>query len=249
MQNNNKKLKIAIFAASTMDKRFSHLTHVFLDADDTLWENDIYFRIAEDEFAQHMSKFVSDSYARERLAFHQEANIPVYGYGAKTYLLGMMDAAAELCPGEFTPGMYHHIKGIIERLATHRFDFLEEAEQVVKDLAGRYKVVIATKGEMTEQIRKYHLSGLDLHVNAIEVMNTKSESDYRNLAIKMGVEPQNFLMVGNSVRSDIAPVVAMGGWGIHIPYKVTWVHEMMDMPESDHIIELKHISELRDILL
>lgn len=231
-----------------MDTRFSHLTHVFLDADDTLWENDIYFRIAEDEFAQFMSKYVSNEFARERLAFHQEANIPIYGYGSKTYLLGMMDAAAEICP-EFTPDMYRHIKGIIERLVTHRFDFLEEADQVVKDLAGRYKVVIATKGELSEQLRKYRMSGLDRHVNAIEVMETKSESDYLNLAIKMGVEPSDFLMVGNSVRSDIAPVVAMGGWAVHIPYKMTWVHEMMDMPESDHIIELGHISELRDILL
>ena len=232
-----------------MDPRFSHLTHIFLDADDTLWENDIYFRKAEEEFAEYMSVYTSDEEARRLLAEKQEDNIPTYGYGSKTYLLGMLDAAAVIAPEQFGPQMYRDIKAIITRLATHRFDWLDAAEQTVRLLARRYKIVIATKGELSEQMRKFRLSGIDSCVTAIEVMEKKSEDDYRNLAVKMGIEPENFLMVGNAVRSDIAPVVAMGGWAVHIPYAVTWVHEIMDMPDSDRVIELTHISQLQDLLL
>lgn len=232
-----------------MDPRFSHLTHIFLDADDTLWENDIYFRKAEDEFAQYMSVYTPEDEARIMLARKQEDNIPTFGYGSKTYLLGMLDAAAVLAPEHFGPQMYSDIKAIITRLATHRFDWLANAEETVRLLARRYRIVIATKGELSEQMRKYRLSGISDCVTAIEVMEKKSEEDYRNLAVKMGIEPENFLMVGNAVRSDIAPVIAMGGWAVHIPYAVTWVHEIMEMPDSDRVIELIEISQLRNLLL
>lgn len=232
-----------------MDPRFSHLTHIFLDADDTLWENDIYFRKAEDEFVQYMCRWTSEDNARILLAQKQEDNIPVFGYGSKTYLQGMLDAAAVIAPESFGPEMYHTIKDIIIRLATHRFDWLPGAEETVRLLAERYRIVIATKGELCEQMRKWRMSGLQDCVSAIEVMEKKSEEDYRNLAVKIGVEPENFLMVGNAVRSDIAPVIAMGGWAVHIPYKVTWVHEMMEMPVSDRVIELACITGLQKLLL
>lgn len=232
-----------------MDPRFSHLTHIFLDADDTLWENDIYFRKAEDEFAEYMSGYTSEAEARSMLARKQEDNIPTFGYGSKTYLLGMMDAAAAIAPEQFGPQMYSDLKAIITRLATHRFDWLSNAEETVRLLARRYSIVIATKGELSEQMRKYRLSGIADCVTAIEVMEKKSSEDYRNLAVKMGIEPENFFMVGNAVRSDIAPVIAMGGWAVHIPYAVTWVHEIMDMPDSDRVIELTEISQLKNLLL
>lgn len=232
-----------------MDPRFSHLTHIFLDADDTLWENDIYFRKAEEEFVEYMSRYTSADNARTLLAEKQEENIPIFGYGSKTYLQGMLDAAAVIAPQEFGAKMYHDIKDIIVRLATHKFDWLPGAQEMVQKLSERYKVVIATKGELCEQLRKFRLSGLEDYVTAIEVMEKKSEGDYRNLAAKLCIKPENFFMVGNAVRSDIAPVIAMGGWAVHIPYAVTWVHEMMEMPQSDRIIELGSITQLEEILL
>ena len=232
-----------------MDPRFAHLTHVFLDADDTLWENDIYFRKAEAEFVEYMTEYTDRDTASELLARKQEDNIPIYGYGSKTYLLGMLDAAAAICPDAFGPQMYMDIKDIITRLTTHKFEWLEGAEQTVRLLARRYKVVIATKGELSEQLRKFHQSGLEDCVEAIEVMERKSVSDYRNLATKLGVAPENFFMVGNAVRSDIAPVIALGGWAVHIPYAITWVHEVMDIPDSPRVIELTHISQIQSLLL
>lgn len=234
-----------------MDQRFADLTHVFLDADDTLWENDVFFRRAEDEFVQYMVRTADadEALAREMLAAKQEENIPIFGYGSKTYLLGMLDAAQTLAPESFDGRMYYDIKDIITRLTTHDFEWLEGAQQTVRMLATRYKVVIATKGDLGEQNRKFQQSGLADCVTAVEVMEKKSEADYRNLAAKMGVPTDRFLMVGNAVRSDIAPVIAIGGWAIHIPFRITWAHEMMPLPISDRVLTLTHINQLREVLL
>lgn len=232
-----------------MDSRLSHITHVFLDADDTLWENDVYYRKAESEFLELMSPYCAAADCAKILTYHQELNIKVFGYGSKTYLLGMLDAAAQIVPEKFRPELYTQIKQIIVRLEQHPFDFLEGAEEMVRELAGKYTVVIATKGELSEQMRKWRISKLADCVSAIEVMEKKSEADYRNLAAKMGIAPENFFMVGNAVRSDVAPVLAMGGWAVHVPYKITWAHEVMDIPKSDRVFEISHISQLRDILL
>jgi len=234
-----------------MDPRFAGLKYVFLDADDTLWHNDGYFRQAEDEFAEYLSRqgWCTVEQAKALMEVKQEENIPIYGYGSKTYLLGMLDTAADMGGERFGPQNYRDLKEIIRRLTTHPFGFIDEAEEVVKDLAARYKVVIATKGELCEQFRKYRMSGLADCVLAIEVMERKSPADYFNLAIKLGIDPSNFFMVGNSVRSDVAPVIEMGGWAVHIPYPVTWIHEVMDLPDSPRVIELQNIGQLRGLLL
>ena len=232
-----------------MDPRLTGLTHIFLDADDTLWENDIYFRKAEAEFVDYMSRFTTPERASKLLAYRQEENIPIFGYGSKTYFFGMMDAARDICPDVLDERMYADIKQIIVRLTTHPFDFLPGAETTVRELSKHYKVIIATKGELAEQLRKFHQSGLEDCVHAIEVMERKSAGDYLNLAEKVGVKPENMLMVGNAVRSDIAPVIEIGGWAVHIPYKITWEHEMMDLPVSDRIFQRRNISDLLGLLV
>ena len=232
-----------------MDSRFAHLTHVFLDADDTLWESDIFFRKAEAEYVEYMSPYASADVAADMLRRKQEENIPVFGYGSKTYMLGMLDAAAALCPYSFDQKMYRDIKGIVTELTMHRFEFLEGAKEVVMALSERYKVVIATKGELSEQMRKYRLSGLAKYVTAIEVMERKTSEDYRNMAVKFGLDPSDMLMVGNAVRSDIAPVISIGGWAAYIPYKITWEHEVMPLPDSPRVIQLDSLIRLKEILL
>ncbi len=233
-----------------MDSRLKHITHIFLDADDTLWENDSYFRKAEAEFVELMSPYVDEYFAAKTLARHQEENIKVFGYGSKTYLIAMCDAALEICPEEFGAGMYSEIRAIILRLALHRLELMPEVEDTLKALAEKYTLIIATKGESSEQMRKWHICGLQDLVSAIEVMENKSAADYRNLAVKAGIAPENFFMVGNAVRSDVLPVIEMGGWAVYVPHKdFSWQHEFAKMPDSEKVFEIENISQLKDLLL
>ena len=218
---------------------------IFFDADDTLWENEQFFRDAEAHFAQLLSDYTSPEGVQAMLWQKQEENIPLFGYGSKTYMIGMADAAMELCGGTLPEKIYYGIKKIITDLAFHEFRIIEGVEDTLKALHGHYTMIVATKGDLTEQLYKYRLSGLSKYFHHCEVMENKDEKNYLELAAKHDLKPEEILMVGNSVKSDIAPVVSIGGTAFHTPHEVVWVHEMMDMPESDRIIE---VDGIRDIL-
>ena len=224
-------------------------THIFFDADDTLWENEQFFRDAEAQFAELLSDYTSPEGVQAMLWRKQEENIPLFGYGSKTYLIGMTDAAMELCGGELPENIYLGIKKIITELAFHEFQIIEGVEETLQALQGHYTLIVATKGDLTEQLYKYRLSGLAKYFHHCEVMENKDEKNYLELAAKNNLQPEQILMIGNSVKSDIAPVVNIGGLAFHTPHEVIWVHEMMDMPQSDRIIELNNIREVLDHLL
>ena len=202
---------------------------IFFDADDTLWQNEQYFRSAEAKFIELLKDYTGPEGVQHMLWQKQEENIPLFGYGSKTYLIGMTDAAMDLCGGRMPDDIYYGIKRIITELA----------------LQGRYNMIVATKGDLTEQLGKYRSSGLAKYFHHCEVMENKDEKNYLELAAKHGLAPEEILMIGNSVKSDIAPVVNIGGVAIHTPHEIVWTHELMDMPESGRIIE---VNEIRDIL-
>ena len=222
---------------------------IFFDADDTLWENEQFFRDAEAKFTDLLSDYTSPEGLQHLLWQKQEDNIPLFGYGSKTYMIGMTDAAIELCGGNMPDHIYYGIKRIVTDLAYHEFRLIEGVEQTLQALQGHYDLVVATKGDLPEQMNKYRCSGLDKYFHHCEVMENKDEKNYLELAAKHDMEPHQLLMIGNSVKSDIAPVVNIGGWAIHTPHDVVWVHEMMDMPESDRIIEVSQISDVLKYLL
>ena len=224
-------------------------THIFFDADDTLWENEQFFRDAEVQFAELLKDYTSPEGVQEMLWRKQEDNIPLFGYGSKTYMIGMTDAAVELCGGHLPDKIYYGVKKIITDLAFHEFEIIDGVEDTLKALQGHYTLIVATKGDLTEQLNKYRLSGLDKYFHHCEVMENKAERNYLELAAKLDLAPEQILMVGNSVKSDIAPVVNIGGTAIHTPHDVVWVHEMMDMPESDRIIEVQSIQDVISLLL
>ena len=227
----------------------NRFTHIFFDADDTLWENEQFFRDAEAQFAELLSDYTSPEGVQAMLWRKQEENIPLFGYGSKTYLIGMTDAAMELCGGKLPENIYLGIKKIITELAFHEFQLIEGVEETLQALQGHYTLVVATKGDLTEQLYKYRLSGLAKYFHHCEVMENKDEKNYLELAAKNNLQPEQILMIGNSVKSDIAPVVNIGGMAFHTPHEVIWVHEIMDMPQSDRIIELHNIREVLDHLL
>ena len=222
---------------------------VFFDADDTLWENEQFFRNAEAQFAQLLADYTSPEGVQNMLWQKQEDNIPLFGYGSKTYMIGMTDAAMELCGGNLPEHIYYGVKKIITELAFHEFEIIEGVRETLEALQGRYKLIVATKGDLTEQMHKFRISGLADYFHHCEVMENKVEKNYLELAAKNEIEPEQILMIGNSVKSDIAPVVNLGGTAIHTPHEVVWVHEMMDMPQSDRIIEVQNIKEILKYLL
>ena len=232
-----------------MDRLKGKFSTIFFDADDTLWENEQFFRDAEAEFSMLLRDYTSPEGVQQMLWQKQEDNIPLFGYGSKTYMIGMTDAAVELCGGHLPDHIYYGVKKIITDLAYHEFRLIEGVEQTLQALHGRYRLVVATKGDLTEQMNKYRLSGLDRYFHHCEVMENKDEKNYLELAAKHDMDPSHLLMVGNSVKSDIAPVVNIGGWAIHTPHDVIWVHEMMEMPESDRIIEVGKIADITSYLL
>ena len=222
---------------------------IFFDADDTLWENEQFFRNAEAHFAELLADYTSPEGVQQMLWQKQEDNIPLFGYGSKTYMIGMTDAALELCGGTLPDHIYYGVKKIITDLAFHEFEIIDGVRETLEALRGRYKMIVATKGDLTEQMNKYRISGLAEFFHHCEVMENKDEKNYLELAAKNDMDPAQILMVGNSVKSDIAPVVNIGGTAIHTPHEVIWVHEMMDMPQSERIIEVQNIREIVPILL
>ncbi len=224
-------------------------THIFFDADDTLWENEQFFRDAEAQFAQLLADYTSPEGVQQMLWHKQEENIPLFGYGSKTYMIGMTDAAMELCGGQLPEHIYYGVKKIITDLAFHEFQLIEGVKETLEELHGRYTLIVATKGDLTEQLYKYRQSGLEKYFHHCEVMENKNEKNYLELAAKNNIAPEQILMVGNSVKSDIAPVINVGGVAFHTPHEVVWVHEMMDMPQSDRIIEVGNIREILDYLI
>ena len=232
-----------------MDSLKDRFDTVFFDADDTLWENERYFRNAEDQFTELLADYTTPEGVQQMLWQKQEDNIPLFGYGSKTYLIGMTDAAMDLCGGMLPDRIYYGIKKIITDLACHELEIIDGVVETLEALQGHYKLIVATKGDMPEQMGKFRASGLAKYFHHCEVMENKDEKNYLELAAKNDIAPESILMIGNSVKSDIAPVVNLGGTAIHTPHEVVWVHEMMDMPESDRIIEVQNIKEILRYLL
>lgn len=219
--------------------------YIFFDADDTLWENERYFRDAEAHFAELLADYTSPEGVQQMLWAKQEDNIPLFGYGSKTYMIGMADAALELCGGNLPEHIYYGVKKIITELAFHELEIIDGVIETLEALHGKYRMIVATKGDLTEQMAKYRKSGLAGYFHHCEVMENKDEQNYLELCAKNDIDPSQLLMIGNSVKSDIAPVAAIGGTSIHTPHEIVWTHELMDMPESENIIE---VNEIRDIL-
>lgn len=238
---------------------------IFFDADDTLWENEIYFRNAEKKYCEIFKDYGTKDEIVDLLWKNQEDNIPLFGYGSKTYLIGMIDTAYELCAranldnntngkkstnreNAVPEDLYLKIKKIITDLAFHQVEVYDGVEETLRNLSKYYRMAVITKGDLTEQQYKFHQSGLDRFFEDYIVVRTKDQKDYMDVCRRFNVTPEEAIMVGNSVRSDIAPFVEIGGHAIYIPSGNTWVHELMDLPDSNRIIELKNITELCNIL-
>ena len=215
---------------------------IAFDADDTLFVNETYFAETEEKFCSLMSDYLSQQGISKELFKIQIDNLKLYGYGIKGYTLSMIEAAMKISNNTIPIEVIERIIQLGKELTAKPIVLLEGVEETLQALHGKYKLVVATKGDLLDQRRKLHNSGLGKYFHHIEVMSDKQEIDYSDLIKRLEIRPEEFFMIGNSLKSDVLPVLAIGGHAVHIPFHTTWAHEKID-----HKVEHKNCSTFKKI--
>lgn len=197
------------------------------DADDTLWHSEVYFRTAHDEFEKILANYLdlSNIKVHEHLLDVERRNIKLFGYGVKGMTLSMLETAISITNERISAKHLHEIIGLGKEVLLHPVSLIDGIEQAVKDIAKEYQVVLITKGDLFHQESKVAQSGLSSLFGRIEIVSEKDPATYQRVLAEFGLAAHQFLMVGNSLRSDIAPVLQIGGYAVHMPYAVTWALE------------------------
>jgi putative hydrolase of the HAD superfamily len=227
-----------------------NLKVIAFDADDTLFVNEPYFQETEQKFCALMSDYLSHQGLSQELFRTEIANLDLYGYGIKGYTLSMIEAAMKISNNTISMEIIEKIIVLGKELLQKPIELLDGVEDTLQALHGKYKLVVATKGDLKDQRRKLHDSGLGKYFHHIEVMSDKQEKDYTDLLNRLEINPEAFFMIGNSLKSDVLPVLAIGGHAVHIPYHTTWEHEKISHKvEHPNFKTLEKISDVLEILL
>lgn len=224
----------------------NNITTIAFDADDTLWVNEPYFQEAEMRFCTLFDDQVASSEVSAELLRTEIKNLDFYGYGIKGFILCMMETAQILSGKSDSAHITKQVLEIGRELLNKPVELLSGVEETLERLKEKgYHLIMATKGDLLDQERKLEKSGLRDYFHHIEIMSDKKTGNYEKLLKQRHCAPQNFLMLGNSIKSDIVPVLELGGFAGHIPYEVIWSHEkVVDKPEHDRFLELKSVSEI-----
>lgn len=198
---------------------------VAFDADDTLWVNEPYFQETEKKFCTLLENFAPVHTTAQELFKTESSNLPLYGYGVKGFILAMVETAIRVSVNMIDSNAIEKIIAYGKELLAKEIELLDGVEDVLKKLSKKYKLVVATKGDLLDQERKLKKSGIEQYFHHTEIMSDKQEKDYLKLVRHLDIEPGEFLMIGNSIKSDILPVLDIGAHAIHIPYHTTWAHE------------------------
>ena len=219
---------------------------IAFDADDTLWHNEPYFDEAQERFCVLFHDYASKQEILGLILNHQVNNLPLYGFGIKAFTLSMIETALELTNHTISGSGIEKIITIGKDLLQKPVELLPNITEVLEQLKGKYKLVVATKGDLKDQHRKLHDSGIGAFFHHIEVMSDKTELDYQKMLGRLDCQPEDFLMIGNSLKSDVLPVLNLGGHAIHIPYHTTWEYEKINF-EIQHI-NFKSVTQITEIL-
>ncbi|QGG89473.1 HAD hydrolase-like protein [Agrobacterium sp. MA01] len=218
------------------------------DADDTLWQNEQYYKLTEHHFRSLLSEFAEGEHVSERLLEAEKRNLAHYGFGIKGFTLSMIETALEITEGRVPSSVISEILGIGRDLLSHPVECLPHARDTLEALSGRYFLVLITKGDLFDQERKLAQSGLGDYFDAVEIVSDKTATTYRRVFGKHGEGPERSMMIGNSLKSDIVPAIAAGAWGVFVPHELTWVLEHVDKPEEAprfrEIPDLGHVPDL-----
>ncbi|MBN9466210.1 MAG: HAD family hydrolase [Brevundimonas sp.] len=223
------------------------ITTVGLDADDTLWHNETIFRLTHARFVDLLDDHGDAETIEARLAEVERRNLRLYGYGVKGFTLSMIETAMELCDGGAPPEVVREILAAGREMLAHPVETLPGVDETIAELSDRYRLILITKGDLLDQERKLAASGLGERFAAVEIVSEKDRATYDRVFSRHGTGPAEAVMAGNSMKSDVLPAIAAGAFGVHIPYAVTWAHELADAPENEpRYVSLARIAELPD---
>ena len=206
---------------------------VAFDGDDTLWQNESIFSMTHERFATLMAPYVEVDSIGDRLFATEMRNLALFGYGVKSFTLSMIETAIEVSHGDVTAVEIQAIIDAGRSMLDHPVELLAGAVDAIQAVSESHRVMLITKGDLFDQESKLARSGLGDHFDAVEIVATKDERAYRRILGRHGTDPSRFVMIGNSPRSDIVPVLELGGWAIHVPHPLTWAHEQRRRRRSD----------------
>ncbi|MCD6322463.1 MAG: HAD hydrolase-like protein [Clostridiales bacterium] len=230
-----------------MSRKFKIIS---FDADDTLWINETYYQDIEKEFISMLAKYSDSASVTDAIHKSEIDNLEIYGYGAKGFMLSMLETALEVSKGDVSSEDLNKIIEMGRGLINESIVLIDGVKETLEKLTtAGYKLIVATKGDLLDQQRKLKKSGLEKYFDHIEIMSYKTERDYLDLLKHLGIIPNEFIMIGNSMKSDILPILNIGGYGIHIPHHTTWAHELVDnVGKQDKLWVVEHIAEVAEIL-
>lgn len=222
---------------------------IAFDADDTLWVNEPNFQEAERQFCALLEDFLPQHTVSRELLKTEIKNLELYGYGVKSFMLSMIETAMNVTAKNVSLDVIEKAIQFGRELLEKPVELLDGVEEVLSALYGRYRLVMATKGDLLDQERKLKKSGLERYFHHIEIMSDKKEADYHKLLRHLDIAPEAFIMIGNSVKSDVLPVLEIGGHGIHVPYHTTWEHEKVEVQiDNPRFRQVSHIGEILPFL-
>ncbi|MDP2876875.1 MAG: HAD family hydrolase [Holophaga sp.] len=221
---------------------------IAFDADDTLWHNEHYFRDAEASFRQMLTAYHDEAWIQERLYASEMRNLGHFGYGVKSFVLSMIETAIELTEGRVSGPEIQAIIELGKNMLGHPVEMLPHVVETLAALQDRYRLMLITKGDLLDQEAKLARSGLDRYFSAVEVVSQKDEAIYRAILARHAIDPAEFLMIGNSVKSDVLPAVSLGARAVHVPYITTWIHEHVEDVDTTHFTTLEHLGLLPEWL-
>jgi putative hydrolase of the HAD superfamily len=219
---------------------------IAFDADDTLWINEPYFQETEKKFCNLFEDYLPHHTISRELLQTEIKNLELYGYGVKGFILSMVETALFISEKTLPVDAIEKILQLGKELLEKPIVLLEGVEDVLTALKGKYLLVVATKGDLLDQERKLKKSGLEHFFHHIEIMSDKKEPDYKKLIKHLDIKAEEFVMVGNSIKSDVLPVLNLGGHGFHVPYHTTWAHETVDFNVTHQ--NFKHVQHIKEIL-
>lgn len=223
---------------------------IAFDADDTLWHNERYYRMGRERLRSMLASYGVDLANDEPFDAVEVRNLPYYGYGVMSFILSLIESAIELTDGRFQTSDVERLLALGKEMLSANVEIYERVAETLAEVSNKYPLMLITKGESTHQYSKIERSGIAGYFRHIEVVHDKSPAIYASVLERLQLQPERFMMIGNSMRSDILPVLQLGSWAVYVPNEMTWVHEHSEQPPANRqrMYTIDRLAELPGLL-